>query len=191
MAIGGKAADSELLDGLDSSAFELALGNPANDGEILSSTAAGVRSWVPLPTPGGDPAWGDITGTLSNQTDLQAELDAKAAATHNHVMADITDLVFPVDSVNGKIGAVAINAADVGALPSNGKAVDSFLLDGNNVAFFATATHDHDADYLAIGGKAADSELLDGRDSTTFAPKATVSTEEPTGGSDGDIWYVI
>lgn len=28
--------------------------------------------------PGGSPAWGDITGTLSAQTDLQAALDAKA-----------------------------------------------------------------------------------------------------------------
>jgi len=40
--------------------------------------------------------WGNITGTLSNQTDLQAELDDKVAladsALHQHVEADITDL---------------------------------------------------------------------------------------------------
>ena len=33
------------LDAVESSA-EPALGNPANDGEVLSSTVAGVRSWV-------------------------------------------------------------------------------------------------------------------------------------------------
>jgi len=33
--------------------FELALGNPALDGYILSSTAAGVRSWIPAPAGGG------------------------------------------------------------------------------------------------------------------------------------------
>lgn len=36
--------------------------------------------------------WGAITGTLSNQADLQLELDAKAALVHTHVEADITDL---------------------------------------------------------------------------------------------------
>ena len=40
--------------------------------------------------------WGNITGTISNQTDLQAELDDKVAladsALHQHVEADITDL---------------------------------------------------------------------------------------------------
>lgn len=33
---------------------------------------------------GGAASWGSITGTLSNQTDLQSALDAKAATTHNH-----------------------------------------------------------------------------------------------------------
>ena len=38
-----------------------------------------------------DQAWGDIGGTLSNQTDLQSALDAKANSSHTHVLADITD----------------------------------------------------------------------------------------------------
>ncbi len=33
---------------------------------------------------GGASAWGDITGTLADQTDLQAALDGKAATSHNH-----------------------------------------------------------------------------------------------------------
>jgi len=45
--ITGKAADSNLLDGLNSTAFERALGNPSTSGYILSSTSAGVRSWIP------------------------------------------------------------------------------------------------------------------------------------------------
>jgi microcystin-dependent protein len=36
--------------------------------------------------------WGAITGTLSNQADLQLALDAKADLVHTHVEADITDL---------------------------------------------------------------------------------------------------
>lgn len=35
--------------------------------------------------------WGDITGTLSDQTDLQAALDAKAATSHTHAATGISD----------------------------------------------------------------------------------------------------
>lgn len=46
-------------------------------------------------TPSGGPggaAWGDITGTLSAQNDLQTALNAKAASTHTHAQSDIIDL---------------------------------------------------------------------------------------------------
>lgn len=36
--------------------------------------------------------WGSITGTISNQGDLQLELDAKSDVGHTHLEADITDL---------------------------------------------------------------------------------------------------
>lgn len=38
-------------------------------------------AWEVVPGGGGSAAWGSITGTLSDQTDLQAALDAKAPAT--------------------------------------------------------------------------------------------------------------
>ena len=37
-------------------------------------------------------AWGDLTGTLSDQTDLKSALDAKADATHVHAIDDVTGL---------------------------------------------------------------------------------------------------
>lgn len=40
-------------------------------------------------------AWGNITGTLSNQTDLNNALSGKAPLSHTHVSADITDLTIP------------------------------------------------------------------------------------------------
>ncbi len=39
----------------------------------------------------GSVAWGAITGTLSNQTDLQAALDGKAATSHTHTASQISD----------------------------------------------------------------------------------------------------
>jgi hypothetical protein len=52
-----------------------------------------VRRHRPInyPTIASAVGWGNITGTLSNQTDLQAALDALAPTGHTHVIADITD----------------------------------------------------------------------------------------------------
>jgi len=61
-------------------AKEDSLGNPTTDGDVLSSTISGVRSWIPAAVSN---AWGSITGTLSNQTDLQAALDAKEPSAGN------------------------------------------------------------------------------------------------------------
>lgn len=45
------------------------------------------------------PEWGDITGTLSDQTDLQTALDAKAASVHTHVLEDLSDIDVTADMV--------------------------------------------------------------------------------------------
>lgn len=44
------------------------------------------------------PTWGSIGGTLSSQTDLQSALNAKAATTHTHVIADTTGLQTALDA---------------------------------------------------------------------------------------------
>ena len=74
---------------------------------------------------GGAVAWGGITGTLSAQTDLQGELDAKAATTHNH-------------------------DGTYSALGHNHDAAYS-ALGHNHDSAYAALTHNHDAAYDAIG----------------------------------------
>ena len=56
------------LDAVESGA-EPALGNPANDGEVLSSTVAGVRSWVPP----GAALWHGHQHRISTAVTLPAE----------------------------------------------------------------------------------------------------------------------
>lgn len=46
---------------------------------------------------GGSTTWGGITGTLSNQTDLDNALDSKAAASHTHSIANVTGLQTALD----------------------------------------------------------------------------------------------
>jgi len=50
---------------------ENGLGNPAQALQFLTSSVGGNRSWDSIPSP----IWGQITGNLSNQFDLQTELN--------------------------------------------------------------------------------------------------------------------
>jgi hypothetical protein len=67
-------------------------------------------SWQDETGGGGVSAWGDLTGTLSDQEDLQAALDAKAnssdvttalsgkaSTSHTHSIANVTDLQTALD----------------------------------------------------------------------------------------------
>ena len=56
------------------------------DGDILVidgqlSEFSPSNGWTPFAGGGGSSVWGDITGTLADQTDLQAALDSKIGAT--------------------------------------------------------------------------------------------------------------
>lgn len=46
----------------------------------------------------GEAAWGDITGTLSSQTDLQSALNGKAASSHTHAIENVTGLQAALDA---------------------------------------------------------------------------------------------
>lgn len=65
-----------------------------NSGKYLT-TDGSVTSWS---TVSASVAWGDVTGTLSNQTDLQSALNAKAASSHSHIIADTTGLQTALDA---------------------------------------------------------------------------------------------
>lgn len=59
---------------------------------------------------GGGSVWGAITGTLSSQTDLQAALDAKAAFSHTHTSAAVTDFA---EATRDTIGAALVAGSNV------------------------------------------------------------------------------
>lgn len=48
----------------------------------------------------GTPAWGAIVGTLADQTDLLAALNAKAASSHTHTLSQISDVTVTSDMVS-------------------------------------------------------------------------------------------
>lgn len=114
--------------------------------------------------------WGQVSGTLSNQTDLQTELDGKAAITHSHVISDVTGLQTALDAKADSVHTHTIS--DVTDLQTT--------LDGK-----AATTHNHDAADIVAGVFVAD-RLPSNAHGTRY-----ISTEDPTGGVDGDIWLKI
>lgn len=75
--------------------------------ESITVTFTSVRREI-----NGHIEWGDVTGTLSDQTDLQAALDAKASTTalNNH----LADLANPHQTTKGQIGLGNVdNTSDV------------------------------------------------------------------------------
>jgi hypothetical protein len=52
-----------------------------------------------------DNVWGDITGTLANQADLQGALDGKAAAGHAHTAAEMATTIHGATSYYGWLAA--------------------------------------------------------------------------------------
>ena len=88
------------LDAVESGA-EPALGNPANDGEVLGSTVAGVRSWLArdvTPVALGVAAAG--TSTAVSRSDhvhaMPSAADVGAAATwHGHLHRVTTEVTLP------------------------------------------------------------------------------------------------
>ena len=91
------------LDAVESGA-EPALGNPANDGEVLGSTVAGVRSWLArdvTPAALGTAAAG--TNTAVSRSDHvhpmpnASDVGAAAAAWHGHSHRVTTAVTLPAE----------------------------------------------------------------------------------------------
>ena len=66
------------------------LGDPASNGMMLVSDADGTRRWVEVPQVN-DVRWGDIGGSISDQTDLKHALDNKSDKNHTHLSSQIND----------------------------------------------------------------------------------------------------
>jgi hypothetical protein len=96
---------------------------------------------------GGPATWGDIEGTLADQTDLQSALNGKASTSHGHSIADTTGLQTALD---GKAASSHTHTiANVTSLQAT--------LDGK-----AASSHGH-----AIGDVTNLQSTLDGKASTS------------------------
>jgi hypothetical protein len=88
-------------------------------GVSVAQTSAGAAT-VTITGGAGGGAWGGITGTLSDQTDLNTALGLKAASVHVHAESDVTglvaDLLTLTNAVAGKQGTLTNSAGLLAAL---------------------------------------------------------------------------
>lgn len=127
-------------------------------------------AWVPSSDDtGGSPSWGSITGTLSNQTDLQSALDGKAALSHVHAAADIASGVLATARLGGGVANgtnflrgdqtwSAVGWTDVGGKPST----------------FPPDSHSHASSDLTQSGATTNQALL--WSGTTWVPANIVNS---------------
>ena len=87
-ALDAKAATAALLDENIVAAASASNYTPA--AAHVQGHLAGIDTAIGAIVAGGT-TWGNIVGTLSNQTDLQAALDAKAATSHTHTVSQLSD----------------------------------------------------------------------------------------------------
>jgi hypothetical protein len=147
---------------------------------------------------------------------IQTQLDGKAATSHTHVKANITDFahVHPISevtnlqtSLDGKAATVHTHAiADTTGLQTtlDGKAATSHTHSIANVTGLQTAldgkaatVHTHAISDITGLQTALDSEVNRVNGTVTTASTSlsvvrniTLSTSAPTGGADGDVWLV-
>ena len=122
--------------------------------------------------------------TLTLGEDIYEIVDAAARSNIKTLKADMANIDYPVDSVNGKTGAVTLTASDVGALPdttvipsTEGLAAAS---QASTLTVSASAWAGDEAPYIAkidCVYATADNHLIVGAGGALTAEQQTAMTE--------------
>lgn len=131
----------------------------------------------------------DLDKPISTAT--ATALAGKAASSHTHLMAEITDLAFPVDSVAGKTGAVSLEKGDVGlAEVDNTSDLDKPISTAVSLALSnkAELSHTHLAaditDFSTAASLAAPVQSINGKTGDLFLEKSDVNLDQVDNTSD-------
>lgn len=139
---------------------------------ITLTTTSGVYTIIGpnVPVQSVNGQTGAVSLTLTNLT--------AAAASHTHVMANISDLAFPVNTVNGKTGTVVLTSADVSAASASHSHVASDITNLTAVA-----------NVISVNGITGTPSVVAGSNITvtTSASSITIAAASGGGGSGGGI----
>ena len=104
---------------------------------------------------GGSSAWGELTGVLSDQTDLQNALDLKADDGHTHPQSEVTGLVAALAGKQpaGSYATAAQGAlADTAVQPADLTTKQDTLVSGTNIKTVNGSTLLGSGDLVISGG---------------------------------------
>lgn len=120
---------------------------------------------------GGATAWGDITGTLADQTDLQSALDGKSDTGHTHPLSDLTQsgaasnqvpkwngsAWVPADEAGGGAGVTEITYADMATAIAGSTLTPGgwYLITdaaGTDLGFLTNAVNENTINVSGVGG---------------------------------------
>lgn len=111
----------------------------ATDGYVLTADGAGGAAWESVSGgggggPGGSTDWGEIGGTLSDQTDLQTALDAKLNAASVSTFG--ASLVDDADAAAARttLGLGTISTQAASSVNIDGGAIDGAVIGGSTAA---------------------------------------------------------
>ena len=154
LPISGKAADSNLLDGLDHSQFlrdDGWNGSPGQDANSQTTMRSDFTYSNNAPHTGELIRFGASGYSLQLNSSYNDATNRLSFRTYNNDSAKTWNAWRQIwhDGNDG-----------------SGSGLDADLLDGQQGSYYAPASHNHSGVYLPISGKAADSELLDGVDIT-------------------------
>lgn len=110
---------------------------------------------------GGPTSWGSITGTLSDQTDLQTILDGKAADSHTHIISDVTGLQTALDGKQdaGAYGILKTATVTVGGTNEHNELVTDADVNSSSTIILSLAgvsdSDENDPELLDVVGMSA------------------------------------
>lgn len=130
--------------------------------------------WIELTVGGGASAWGNITGTLSDQTDLQSTLNGKSATGHNHDStysalghnhdADYSTIVHthPASEISDStaVGRSLVAAADQAA-GRTALGLGTLATQSGTFSGTSSGTNTGDQTLGGLGGQPLDTQLTD------------------------------
>lgn len=140
----------------------------------------------------GSLAWGSIGGSIASQADLKAALDGKAAASHGHVITDVTGLQ---TSLDGKAAISHSHAAATTSADGFLSAADKTKLDGiaagaevNQSAFTTIAVSGQSN---VVADQEADTLTLAAGSGITITTDAATDTVTIAASGGADPWTFI
>jgi hypothetical protein len=190
-------------------------GEPGTDVEVENvgtASAAVLNFTIPEGQPGedgvgGGGAWGSITGTLADQTDLATALDGKSDDGHTHAQGDVTGLTAALaDKADAADVTTALaGKSDVGHTHAQsdvtgltaalaGKSDTGHTHTASNVTDFNTAADARVAAGIIVAGTANNPHTTQGATRNSALPKnfwqytGTEGVDDPTNAVDGDEW---